>query len=321
MKSMIYKNYGSSDVLYLEEIDKPIPKAKEILVKLNATTVTTADCMMRKGDTFFARLILGFRKPKSKYQILGIEFSGIVEFVGNQVKQFKQGDKVYGFRGFGETGCYANYKCISENASVSIMPENKSFEEAVSFVDGSTTALFFLKEKAKIHKDQKILINGASGSIGTFAVQLAKYFGAEVTGVCSTKNIDLVKSLGADYVIDYTTTDFIKSDKKYDIIFDTVTKSSFRKCKPILNNNGQYIVTVISALRLFQSLWTKMVGKKKVIFAMSINKKESLKFIRNLIEEGKIKSVIDKIYSFEQLPEAHKYVDTGRKRGNVVIKI
>ena len=225
MKAMLFKNYGSSDVIHLEEIEKPIPKEKEVLVKIHATTVTAADCIMRRGDTILSRLILGLRKPKNKYQNMGIEFSGIVESIGNNVTQYKPGDQVYGFRGFGATGCYAEYKCISENASLSIMPKNKSFEEAASYVDGATTALFFLKKKANIQKGQKVLINGASGSIGTFAVQLAKFFGAEVTGVCSGKNVELVKSLGADKVIDYRKEDFTNTIEKYEIIFDTVSKN------------------------------------------------------------------------------------------------
>jgi len=319
MKAIVYKKYGSPDVLNLGEVEKPVPKNNEVLVKIHATTVTTADCMMRLGDTILSRLVLGLKKPRRKYQVLGLEFSGVVESHGVKVTQFKEGDKVYGFRGFGASGCYAEYKCISENASLSKMPDNVTFKEAASFVDGATTALFFLKEKANIQSGQKVLINGASGSIGTFAVQLAKHFGAEVTGICSSKNVELVKSLGADKVIDYTKNDFAESGETYDIIFDTVSKSSFTHCKKALNENGQYIVTVISALRIFQSLLTRFFGKKKVVFAMSVNKKESLKYIKKLIEEGKLKSVIDKTYSFEQLPEAHKYVDTGHKKGNVVI--
>lgn len=321
MKAMLYKKYGSSDVIHFEEVLKPVPKSKEVLVKVYATTVTTADCIMRKGDTFFSRLVLGFFKPKSKYQILGIEFSGKVESIGSDVSKFKSGDRVYGFRGFGEPGCYAEYKCISEDGSVFLMPGNKTYEEAVSFVDGSTTALFFLKDKANIQKGQKVLINGASGSIGTFAVQLAKYFGAEVTGVCSTKNINLVKSLGADKVIDYTKSDFTKTNKKYDIVFDTVTKSSFKKCKPILNTNGKYLATVIGVKVLFQTIWTNFFCKKKLVFGMSVNKKNALRFVKDLVEQDRLRTIIDKTYSQEDISEAHEYVEKGHKQGNVVLKI
>jgi NADPH2:quinone reductase len=276
--------------------------------------------MMRRGDTFLSRILLGLLKPKSKFQILGTEFSGKIEAAGNKVKKFKPGDEVFAFRGFG-TGCYAQYKCMTETGSIAIKPGNNSFEEAASLVDGATTALFFLKEKAGIQKGQKVLINGASGSIGTFAVQLAKYFGAEVTGVCSTKNIELVKSLGADKVVDYTKEDFAKTGDIYDIIFDTVGKSSFAHCKKALKSNGKYIATVMTLKLIVQSLLTKPGNKKKVIFEVSLNKTESLNFIRNLIEEGKLRTIIDRQYPLAELPDAHAYVEKGHKKGNVVISV
>ena len=320
MKAIIYKKYGSPNVLEPFDAEKPTPKANEVLIRVYATSVTTADSMMRRGDTFLSRILLGFTKPKKKYQILGTEFSGIIEAVGGTVKKFKAGDEVYGFRGFG-TGCYAQYKCMKENGSLAIKPDNMSFEEAASVVDGATTALFFLKEKANIQKGQKVLINGASGSIGTFAVQLSKYFGAEVTGVCSTKNVALVSSLGADNVVDYTKEDFAKREDRYDIIFDTVGKSSFAHCQKALTINGQYVVTVMTLKCILQSFLTKLGNGKKVIFAMSINKTEALNYIRTLIEEGKLKTIIDKRFSLEELPEAHAYVEEGHKKGNVVIAI
>jgi NADPH2:quinone reductase len=276
--------------------------------------------MMRRGDTFLSRILLGINKPKKKYQILGTEFSGKIEEVGNKVKKFKPGDEVYAFRGFG-TGCYAEYKCMSENGSLAIKPFNMSFEEAASVVDGATTALFFLKEKANIKKGQKVLINGASGSIGTFAVQLAKYFGAEVTGVCSTKNIELAKSLGADKVVDYTKEDFTRTGDTYDIIFDTVSKSSFENCRKALKPEGKYIATVMNLKLILQSILTKFGNRKKVIFAMSLNKSEALNFIRTLIEEGLLKTIIDRQYPLEELREAHTYVEEGHKKGNVVVTI
>lgn len=320
MKAMVYKKYGVPENLEYKEIEVPFPKEHEVQIRIHATTVTSADCMMRRGDTLLSRIILGFNNPKTKYQILGTEFAGEIILVGSQVHKFQKGDQVYGFRGFG-TGCYAEYKCMSENGSLAKKPINVTYEEAASLVDGATTALFFLRDKVGIKRGQKILINGASGSIGTFAVQIAKYFGAEVTGVCSTKNIELVKSLGADKVIDYTQVDFTKSGETYDIIFDTVGKSSFSQCKGALNENGRYVVTVISLLRIIQAFWTKYAGKKKVVFGMSVNKTDALKFIKNLIEEGKLKSVIDRIYNLEQLSEAHAYVETGHKKGNVVVKV
>ena len=320
MKAIIYKKYGSPDVLVPAELEKPAPEANEVLIRVFATTVTSADCMMRRGDTFLSRILLGFFKPKEKFQILGTEFSGKIEAVGNKVSKFKPGDEIFAFRGFG-TGCYAQYKCMSETGSIATKPDNISYEEAASVVDGATTALFFLKEKAGIEKGQKVLINGASGSIGTFAVQLAKYFGAEVTGVCSTKNIELVKSLGADKVVDYSKEDFTETGDIYDLVFDTVSKSSFAHCKKVLKSNGKYIATVMTLKLIVQSLLTKPGNKKKVIFAMSLNKTDALNFIRTLIEEGKLETIIDRQYPLEELPAAHEYVERGHKTGNVVITV
>jgi NADPH2:quinone reductase len=320
MKAILYKKYGSPYVLEPAEMEIPTPEPNEVLIRVFATTVTTADCMMRRGDTFLSRILLGLFNPMRKFQILGTEFSGKIEAVGNRVKKFKPGDEVFAFRGFG-TGCYAQYKCMSETGSITIKPRNISYEEAASLVDGATTALFFLKEKATIQKGQKVLINGASGSIGTFAVQLAKYFGAEVTGVCSTKNIEQVKSLGADKVVDYTKEDFTETGVIYDIIFDTVGKSSFAHCKKALKSNGKYVATVMTLKLLVQSLLTKLGNKKKVIFAMSLNKTDALNFIRTLIEEGKLKTIIDRQYPLEELPAAHEYVEKGHKAGNVVITV
>jgi NADPH:quinone reductase-like Zn-dependent oxidoreductase len=320
MKAIVYKKYGSPDVLEPSEVEKPTPEPNEVLIRIFATTVTTADCMMRRGDTFLSRILLGLIKPKKKFQILGTEFSGKIEAAGSKVKKYSLGDEVYAFRGFG-TGCYAQYKCMNENGSLAIKPINMSFEEAASVVDGATTALFFLKEKANIQKGQKVLINGAAGSIGTFAVQLAKYFGAEVTGVCSTKNIELVKSLGADNVVDYTKEDFAKTGYTYDIIFDTVGKSSFAHCRKALKTKGKYISTVMTFKLILQSLMPKLGNKKKVIFAMSLNKTEALNFIRTLIEEGKLKTIIDRQYPLEELREAHAYVENGHKKGNVIISV
>jgi NADPH:quinone reductase-like Zn-dependent oxidoreductase len=320
MKAIVYKKYGSPKVFESIAVEKPTPEADEVLIRVHATTVTTADCMMRRGDTLLSRLLLGLIRPMKKFQILGTEFSGKVEAAGSKVKKFKPGDEVYAFRGFG-TGCYAEYKCMSENGSLAIKPFNMSFEEAASVVDGATTALFFLKEKANIIKGQKVLINGASGSIGTFAVQLAKYFGAEVTGVCSTKNIELIKSLEADYVVDYKKEDFTRTGDPYDLIFDTVGKSSFEQCRKALKSKGKYISTVMTPKLVLQTFLTKFGKKKSVIFAMSLNKTEALNFIRTLIEQGKLKTIIDRQFSLEELPFAHEYVEKGHKKGNVVISL
>jgi NADPH2:quinone reductase len=320
MQAIVYRNYGPPNVLELAEIIKPEPGSGEVLVKVKATTVTAADCMMRRGDTLLSRILLGLRHPKTKFQILGTEFSGIIESIGYKVKKFKPGDEVFAFRGFG-TGCYAQYKCMNGNGSIALKPENMTFTEAASVVDGATTAYFFLKEKASIREGNRVLINGASGSIGTFAVQIAKYFGAEVTGVCSTKNIELVKSIGADKVVDYTKEDFTKLGDTYDIIFDTVGKSSFNQCRKVLKSKGKYVVTVMIIKHLIRSFVTKFGNKKKVIFAMSVNKTEALNFIRMLIEDGKLKTIIDRQYPMDELAEAHEYVEKGHKKGNVVIEV
>ena len=320
MKAVVYKKYGSPMVFESLELEKPAPAPGEVLIKIFASTVTAADCMMRRGDTFLSRILLGLFKPEKKFQILGTEFSGTIEATGSKVKKFKPGDEVYGFRGFG-TGCYTQYKCMNENGSLAIKPRNMEFSKAASVVDGATTALFFLKEKANIQRGQKVLINGASGSVGSFAVQLAKYFGAEVTGVCSTKNIELVKSLGADKVIDYSKEDFTRAGDTYDIIFDTVGKSSFASCRSALKSTGKYVVTLMTFNVIVQSILTKPGIGKKVIFAMSLNKTEALKFIRTLIEEGKLKTIIDRQYPLEELSAAHEYVEKGHKLGNVVITV
>lgn len=320
MKAVIYNQYGSPDVLQLVEIEKPVAGTGEVLIKIKATSVTSADCYMRRGDTFFSRVVLGWFKPRNRYQILGTEFSGIIEAVGTDVQAWKAGDDVYGFRGFG-TGCYATYKVMNARGSLARKPANLTFEEAASMVDGATTALLFLKDKAKLQPGQKVLINGASGSIGTFAVQLSHYLGAEVTGVCSTRNLEFVKSLGATKVIDYTQEDFTKSNERYDVIFDTVSKSSFSHCRHVLTQNGKYLATEFSVKRVAEHLWTRWFGKRKAIFAMSVNKQAALGYVKELIEHGYLHTHIDRQYPLEHIANAHAYVETGRKRGNVVIQV
>ena len=321
MKAIVYREYGFPDVLKLETVEKPTPKDNDVLIRVYATSVTAADTMMRRGDTFLSRIVLGLRKPGKRFEILGTELAGVIESVGKNVRRFKKGDQVYGFRGFG-TGVYAEYKCMPEKGSLAIKPVNTTYEEAAALVDGPTTALFFLKDRANIQRGDKILVIGASGSIGTSAIQLAKYFKAEVTGVCSTANLELVKSLGADKVIDYTKEDFTKNGETYDLIFDTAGKSSFSRCKGLLNENGRYLVTTGNMLANYvQALWTSVSSGKKLIVGMSIEKTKSLIFLKELVEAGIIKPVIDKHYPLEQIAEAHRYVDEGHKKGNVVITI
>ncbi len=317
MKAVVYHEYGNPNVFKLAEVTEPTPKENEVRIKIHATTVTAAEGLMRRGEPVWGRIIIGLRKPRKN--ILGIELAGEIDAIGKNVTRFQVGDQVYGFTGFG-LGAYAEYTCMPEDGSLAIKPANMTYEEAATSVDGATTSLFFLKEKGKIQAGQKVLINGASGSIGTFAVQLAHYFGAEVTGVCSARNVELVYSLGADNVIDYTQEDFTKGDEQYDIIFDTVGKSSFARCKNVLRKNGCYLPTV-GLINHPLMMWTSLWGGKRVITGMSIEKRESLNFLRTLIEVGQLKTIIDRSYPLEQMAEAHQYVDSGHKRGNVVITL
>ena len=318
----MYTKYGPPDVLQLKEVEKPAPKENEILVKVKATTVTVADVRARSFTVprpvwLIARIALGFRQPKK--EILGMELAGEVESVGKDVKKFKEGDQVFAatLAGF---GAYAEYKCLPEDGPVSIKPSNITYEESAAIPIGARTALFFLR-KANIQSDQKVLVYGASGSVGTYAVQIAKFFGANVTGVCSTKNLELVKSLGADEVIDYTTDDFSSKGETYDVIFDTVGKSSFSACMKSLKKDGTYInLTVL--LPGVRMLWTKLTTSRKLILGQnSPETSEALNFLKELVETGKLKVVIDRYYAFEEIVEAHRYVEKGHKKGNVVINV
>ncbi len=321
MKAVICTKYGPPDVLQLREVDKPTPKDNEVLVRIFATTVNATDPMSRAGKPFLARLVPpSLTRPK--YPILGGEFAGEIEAVGKGVTLYKEGDQVYGCPGI-SSGVHAEYKCLPEDGVLAIKPTNMTYEEATAIPGGTLTALIFLRDKGKIQSGQKVLVNGASGSVGTAAVQLAKYFGAEVTGVCSTTNLELVKSLGADKVIDYTQEDFTKSGETYDVIFDAIGKSSFSHCKGALKQKGVYLATFPGPVILLQMLWTSMVGSKKAIFAATSFKfsTEDLSFLKELIEAGKIKPVIDRTYPLEQITEAHRYVEKGHKKGNVVITV
>lgn len=319
MKAIVYTKFGSPDVLKLQEVAKPAPKDNEVLIRIVATTVAVEDPGIRARPG-----LNGFLKPKRS--ILGFYLAGEVEAVGKDVKQFKKGDKVYGNTGLSLLGTYAEYICMPEDGALAMKPANITDEEAAALPNGALTALPFLRDKGNIKSGQKVLIYGASGAVGTIAVQLAKYFGADVTGVCSTTNLELVKSLGADKVIDYTQEDFTKNGQTYDIIFDTVGKSAFSRCKDSLTENGIYLTTVPSLATFIQMLRTSMTGGKKVGIAAtglrpSNEKTKELIFLNGLIEAGKIKAVIDRSYPLEQIAEAHKYVEAGHKKGNVVITL
>lgn len=302
MRAVLCTGYGSPDVLKLAEVGKPVPKENEIRIRIHAATVTSGDCRVRgfRSPLLYGlpmRLVLGITKPRKP--ILGIELAGEVEEVGRQVKRFEKGDGVFAMTGM-RFGAYAEYVCLPENGLVALKPDNASYEEAAAVLFGGTTALHFFR-KGKIRAGQKVLIYGASGAVGTSAVQLAKHFGAEVTGVCSGANVQWVKALGADKVIDYTREDFTRGGERYDMIFDAVGKISKAGCKQALSPNGAYV-----------TVEGQGVAKELI---------EDALFIKELMEAGKLKAVIDRCYPLEQVSEAHRYVETGRKKGNVVITV
>ncbi|MBL7135796.1 MAG: NAD(P)-dependent alcohol dehydrogenase [Candidatus Marinimicrobia bacterium] len=338
MKAIVYTKYGPPDVLQLKEVEKPTPKDNEILIRIYATTINYGDIIARNFKNisprkfnmpmpfwFGARIYFGLRKPK--ITILGAELAGEIEAVGKDVKRFKEGDQVFGYIGQ-SMGANAEYLRMLEDRCVAIKPANMTYKEAATVPYGAIMALSLLR-KVNIQPGQKVLVNGSSGGIGSAAVQLAKsHFGAEVTGVCSTPRLELVKSLGADKVIDYTQEDFTKNGERYDLIFDILGKSSFSGCKSSLKQNGRYLLASFKMRQLFQMLRTSIIGSlpvrqasKKVICAMATDKAEDLIFIKELVEAGKIKSVIDRRYPLEQTAEAHRYVEKGHKKGSVVITL
>lgn len=319
MKAIVHTKYGAPEVVKLMEVPKPIPKDNEVLVKVYASTVNRTDAGFRSAEYFISRFWSGLLRPK--YTILGCEFSGTIEEVGKNVTTFKNGDKVFGYNDK-TFGGHAEYLTIAENEAVEILPENVNFYEAAPITEGAHYALNNIRA-AKIESGQNVLVYGATGAIGSAAVQLLKYFGASVTAVCNTKNIDLIKSLGAAVVIDYQTQDFTKTATKFDFIFDAVGKSSFGQCKPLLTEKGIYISTELgqNAENLFFALTTPIFGGKRVLFPIPSIDKNDVTFLKNLVEKGVYKPIIDRYYKLEQIVEVYKYVETGQKTGNVVLKI
>ena len=322
MQAAVCTAYGDPDVLALREVPRPTPLPHQVRIKVLATTVTAACTTMRKADSLIARLILGLWKPRRRYRVMGIELAGEIDQIGEDVTSFRPGDRVFGFTGF-TPGAYAQYCCLSEKASLALIPPQLSYEQAASIIDGATTALYFLRERAAVRAGERLLVIGASGSIGTAAVQLARHLGADVTGVCSTANLGLVSSLGAHRVIDYTQGDYTEQEQpgSYDVVFDTVGKSSFSRCKRLLSPGGRYLITVGGLGLYIRDAWSRLFGGKKLIFGMSVEKRASLREVVRLCESGELRPVIDRRYRLNEIVEAHRYVDRGHKKGNVVIQV
>ncbi|MDO9273374.1 MAG: NAD(P)-dependent alcohol dehydrogenase [Rugosibacter sp.] len=322
MKAIVYERYGPPEVLQLKEVEKPAPKDNEVLIKIHATTVTSGDWRVRSlnvpvGFGLIMRLVFGVSRPKQP--ILGTELAGVIESVGKGVRKFKIGDQVFAFSD-AAMGCHAEYKCMPEDGAVAVKPVNLTYDEAAALSFGGTTALDFLR-RGKLQSGEKVLVNGASGGVGTAAVQLARHFGADVTGVCSTANVELVRSLGASHVIDYTKEDFTQNGETYDVIVDTVGTAPFSRSNASLKEGGRLLMVLGGLPDMLQIPWVSMTSSKKVIAGPAAGCAEDLRFLAGLAEAGEFKPVIDRRYPFEQIAEAHRYVDTGRKKGNVIITL
>lgn len=319
MRAIVYTKYGPPEVAKLMDIPKPVPRDNEVLVKVYASTINRTDAGFRSAEYFISRFWTGLLRPK--YQVLGCEFAGVIEEIGQSVTKFKTGEKVFGFNDQ-TCGGHGEYLTIAETDAVSSMPEGLSFEEAAPISEGAHYALVDIRA-AKVTRGQKVLVYGATGAIGSAAVQLLKHFGAIVTAVCNTKNIALVKSLGADTVIDYQTADFTKTEEKFEFIFDAVGKSSFGQCKPLLTEKGIYISTELgkNGENIFYALITPLSKGKKLLFPIPSITKEDLIFLKELVQKGEYKPVIDREYNLDQIVEAYHYVESGQKTGNVVIRV
>jgi NADPH:quinone reductase-like Zn-dependent oxidoreductase len=322
MKAAIYERYGSPDVLRLDEVAKPTPKDDEVLIEIHATTVTAGDWRARSlelpaGFGLLGRLVFGVSKPRQP--VLGTELAGRVVAIGKHVTKFAVGDQVFAFPG-GKMGCHAEYRCMPQDGPIAHKPPNLTYEQAASLSFGGTTALGFLR-KAKLQPGERVLVVGASGGVGTAAVQLAKHFGAEVTGVCSTANLELVRSLGADHVIDYTKEDFTKNGQTYDVIVDTTGTAPFSRSKASLRDGGRLLAVLGGLSDLLLAPWVSLTSRKKLIAGPTGGSAEDLRLLAELAEAGVFKAVVDRRYPFAEIVQAHRYVDTGRKRGSVVMTL
>ena len=319
MKAAIRRNYGNPEIITIEDIATPIPKKDEILIRVHATTVNRTDSAILTGKPYIMRLFVGLTKPKSP--LLGTDFAGEVVEIGSSVKSFKVSDKVWGFK---DEGLFsqAEYVVVKEKSNVAIFPDNLTFQQAAACMEGAHYAYNGIN-KLNIKSGQKVLVNGATGAIGSATLQFLKFYKTEVTAVCNTQNIDLIKSLGADKIIDYLKEDFTKDDEKYDFILDTVGKSTFGKCKPLLKKGGIYTSSELGpmAQNIFLPFVTPLLGSKRMIFPIPSNIKRSMSFIGDLVEKGKFKPVIDREYSLEKIADAYRFVATGQKTGNVIISM
>jgi NADPH:quinone reductase-like Zn-dependent oxidoreductase len=322
MRAFVFDRYGPPDVLQLREVAKPAPRADELLVRVRATTVSSADCRVRAmnvpaGFGLASRLVFGVRKPRQP--ILGTEFAGDVEAVGGSVVDFRVGDRVFGMSG-ARMGCHAEYKCMAAQGAVALIPPGVGYDEAAALCFGGTTALDFFR-RGGLKGGDRVLINGASGAVGTAAVQLARHSGAEVTGVCSGANAELVRSLGATHVIDYTREDFTRSGRRYDVIVDTVGSAPFSRSRRALEEGGRLLLVLAGLPQLLAIPWVALTGSRRIIAGPAAERPEDVRLLAELVAAGRFRPVIDRRYPFEELAEAHRYVDTGRKRGNVVIAL
>lgn len=320
MKAVVCTGYGTPEMLQFEEVARPTPKDDEVLVKIHAGVVTPSDTAFRKGSPFIIRLIYGLRRPRNPMQ--GVEFAGVIEAVGKAVTLWKPGEQVFGMS-VDRFGAHAEYVCLPETKALAIKPAHVSYEDIAGICDGASTSLIFLRDVAKVQPGQRVLINGSSGALGVYGVQLAKHFGAHVTGVCSTKNLEMVRALGADEVIDYTREDFTRRGQTYDVIYDAVGKRSFSECRRALTPHGVYMTTVPSLGIVGQMAWTALRGGRKAKFATAglMQNQATLGTLSEMAGAGTLKAVIDRCYPLAQTAEAHRYVDTGHKRGNVVISM